>query len=270
MYQPDHSENDDSKDVEPIREKVFRLAPYMLVNRYLAMDLNKMPEMHRAFSHLGPLIKKLTLRDLTTRTHKFNARLGKEAGRLIVEYCENGTIQNKDLTMDFGRYDNGRGKLFELAKYLKNLKTLDCHKVRDGWKGFSVQTITKYCPKLVRLIVVADYINCWNFDIDLIIPRHATLKIIKINIQLRGGIETKILKLGQTMKERTPNLSSIEIDIEIDAYLKNWNCEPGILNRFNENNDMYCHFKEMSDLNRCIFSYSYFYEDIITLEVKLK
>lgn len=266
----------EEEDVEDVRERLFELAPHLLLNRFLAMDFNKMPDMHSTFAHLGPLIKKLSLRDHGPSSLKFNGRVGKQAARVIVECCINGTYQNRDLTIGFSRYreDNDRRKVYELAKYLTHLKTLDCYKVRDKWGLFPVQRITQYCPQLERLIVVADFIDCKDFNVGLIIPQHQTLKKIKINLQAynHSGIKSIMLRIGQTMKEKTPNLASIEMEIEIDAYNEHWNYaqEAEFLNGFNENDGMYTHFKQMEKLKRCILSYSYLYEGVATLEVKLK
>lgn len=264
--------NDEEEDVEDIRERMFELAPALLLNRFLAMDLNKMHDMHNTFAHLGPLIKKLSLRDHGPSTLKFNRRVGKEAGRVVVEYCINGTYQNRDLAMGFSRYpeEKERQKVYELAKYLTNLKTLDCYKVRDKWGLFPVQRITQYCPKLERLIVVSDFIEHEDFNIGLIIPQHQTLKKIKINLQAynHSGIKSIMSRIGRTMKEKTPNLALIEMEIEIDAYNEHWNYdqEAEFLSRFNASDGIYKHFKQMEKLKRCILSYSYLYEGVATLK----
>lgn len=274
MHYPDYLERheDMEEDVEEVRERMTQLSPHVLLNRFLAM--NKIPEMHQTFAHLGPLIKKLTLSDNGPDRNKFNARAGKEAGRLLVEYCNNGTIQNKGLKVGFSIYDNERKNVFQLAKYLKNLKTLDCFKVRENYRTFSVQQITQYCPKLERLNVVANYIDCDYLEVGRIFPEHSALKKIKIELQSysSGDIIRRISKIGKRIKEKLPNLSSIEMEIGIDASCENWNFvqEEEFLGRFHENNDMYRHFKEMDKLKRCIFSYSYHYERVATLEVKLK
>lgn len=273
MHYPDYSEfhEDMQEDVEEVRERLSELAPYMLLNRFLAMDLHKMPHIHTSFAHIGPLVKKLTLKDFI-HTPKFNERVGKEAGRLLLEYCSNGTFQDRDLKICFS--DDNRAKVFELAKYLTNLKTLDCYKVRDKWGNFSVQQITQYCPKLERLIVVADFIDCEDFNIDLITPQHSTLKKIKINLQIysHSGIESIIVKIGENIKEKSPNVAFIEVDVEIDAYNEDWTYEQEaeFLAQFHENHDMYCHFKEMQKLKRCKLSYLYLYEGVATLEVNVK
>lgn len=260
------------EDDEDVRDRMLELAPFMLLNRFMAMDFETMPEMHRTFAHIGPLIKKLTLRDHGPSMHQFNSRVGKVAGRLIMDYCRNGTFQNKDLVVGFNRSKNGREKVFELAKFLTNLKTLDCYKVRDTW-NFFIQKITQYCPALERLTVVADFISCEDFDVGLIIPHHTTLQRIKINLQAynHSGIATIMSGLGKMMKERTPNLVAIDFEIEIDAYCEEWTYEQEVkfLSRFDENAVMYSHFKQMDKLKRCVFSYTYLYEGVATLEVKL-
>lgn len=284
MHYPDYCDDDlmfifnnvPEEDAEDVRDRLSELAPFLLLNRFLAMDFKKMPDVHRTFAHLGPLIRKLTLRDHgPSRGVKFNSRVGSEAGALIVEYCRNGTFQhNKDVTVGFSQYDNERAKIFVLAKYLTNLKTLDCYKVRDKWGSFAVQQITQHCPKLERLVVVANYIDCEDFNIGRIIPHHSTLKKIKINLQSynHSGIEAIMSKLGWVIKERIPNLTAIEMEIEIDAYNEGWDLEQEeeFLSGFNENAAMYCHFKELKTLKRCVFSYSLLYEGVATLEVKLK
>lgn len=278
MHYPDYMEifDDIEEDVKDVRDRMIQLVPYQLLNRFLAMDFDKMPAMHCTFAQLGPLIQKLTLKDNGPTMHKFNSRVGKVAGRLLIEYCKNGTIRDKDLTMEFNRYgDNGsREKVVELAKFLKNLKTLDCYKVGEKWDNFSVRQITQYCPKLERLIVVVDYIGSEDFNINRVIPQHASLKRIKVHLQLynHSGVRSIMSKLGKAMKEKTPNLASIEMEIKIDAYSEGWDLlqEDEFLSRFNENSDVYRHFREMDKLKRCIFSYSYLYEGVGTLEVKLK
>lgn len=51
--------DDMEEDVEDVRERLEDLAPYLLLNRSLAMDSDKMPDMHKTFAHLSPLVKKI-------------------------------------------------------------------------------------------------------------------------------------------------------------------------------------------------------------------
>lgn len=277
MYYSDYSElpcSNVDENVEDVRQRMRELAPHLLLNRFLAMDYNKMPNMQVTFAHLGPLIEKLTLRDNGPSRHKFNSRIGIEAGRLLMAYCRNGTIPNKkNLTVGFSRWNNERGKVMELAKYLTNLKILDCVNVRDKWFDYTVEHITQHCPRLERLSVVADYIDDEELNVNRIIPQHVTLKRLKILVQLynHSSITSIMSDLSRTIMEKMPNLAKIEMEIEIDAFNADFDYEQEeeFLRQFDETNDMYRHFKEMDNLNRCVFSYSYLYDGSATLKVML-